>query len=633
MAAFLAVLAVALQQGLAGDTKWDALGAEARMRLGFELHTRRALMGGELPLWNPYHAAGRPHLADASTLAVYPPHVALRFLPIDTFFVASFVLHAAVFGVGAYLVGRQLGASRMPSVLASASVMLATILLPRPDLALSSSVYSTAWLPLIVALSLRSAGSSRAWPHAGLVAAAVMALTGAPPGRVYAIAAIACCYLYTAVWPERGAGRKALLTQAALLVGLSVGLSAFQLVPGLRLMATTAMAGGLARDDLRVRPAPEEAFRGERRLIMVLASSVDGHRTLSHCDEALDPSRVLPLGIPGVDAYGGTFLADYGRFANIALGSTEEPSRAPAALAASLRTDLLRFLNVGHLVSCSPVDVTRWNVVAEIDGASVAQARVSAPRAFWTCAPRRVSREELDYRLRHYRYDDTLTLRDAEPVITIRWAASLDPQARRGVETDLNIRPRMFIDGRTWQYDLLDSSRANLVRLVNHPSVEDTGGFDRGSLSLPPPSDPPSFEGPASEWLLGVDSCDELRAATIAQVDRADGHVDLMVDAPRDGLVFLSETYFADRTAHVDGTRVDPIKVNLAFTGIPVTAGVHRIELRASATSFWLGSGFTAMTAVFWGVGAWRTRVTRLAGPTASNAGKRIKFSIGQGGS
>ena len=234
------------------------------------------------------------------------------------------------------------------------------------------------------------------------------------------------------------------------------------------------------------------------------------------------------------------------------------------------------------------------------------------PRAFWTCAPRAVSREELDYRLRHYRYDDGMTLRDAEPVITIRWAESLDAQARGAAEAGLNIRPRTFVEGRTWQYDLLDASRASLRTLVNHPAVEDTGGFDRGSLSLPAATDPPSFDGAASEWLLGADGCDDLRAATIARLDRADGRVDLTIDAPGHGLVFLAETYSADRLATVDGVRVEAIEVNLAFTGVPVNAGVHRVELRASASWFWLGSGLTAVTVLAWIAGAWRTGAGRV---------------------
>ena len=606
LAACLAVVAVVLQLGVAGSAEWNDLGAEARMRLGFELQTRRALIDGELPLWNPYHAGGRPHLADAGTLAVYPPHVALRFLPIELFFVASFVLHAALFATGAYLVGRQLGASPLPSALASAGVMLATILLPRPDLALSSSVYATAWLPLIVALSLRSATARSMWPPPGLVIAAVMALSGAPPGRVYAVAAIASCYFYAAAFQAGAIGRTMLLKQSALLAVLVVGLAGFQLVPHLRLMTTTA--GGLAHDDVRERPAPEPVDGDEVPVVAALSRAADGGRTLSQCDEALDPSRLVPLGVPGVDAYGGLFPADYGRFANIALGRSADLSQAPAALAASLRSDLLRLLNAGYVVSCAPVDATRWDNVAQIGGISVGQARQTAPRAFWTCGARPVSRDEIDYRLRHYRYDDTFTLRDAEPVITIRWAADLDERTRLVIEADLNIRVRTFMEGRTWQYDLLDTSRANLARLVNHPRVEDTGGFDRGSLSLPPATEPPSFDGPASEWLLGAESCDEIRPATIARLDRADGHLDLTIDAPRDGLVFLSESYSPDRIATIDGTSVEPIKVNLAFTGIPIRAGVHRIELRASAASFWLGNGFTALTAVFWSVGTWRRR-------------------------
>ncbi len=346
-------------------------------------------------------------------------------------------------------------------------------------------------------------------------------------------------------------------------------------------------------------------------------ASAGEYRVLSQCDEALDPSRVLPLAIRGVDAYGGIFLADYGRFATIALDGTAEPSDAPLALGTTLRSDLLRVLNVGYLVTCTAVDAARWQVAADLDGGTLAETRFPAPRAFWTCAPRRVSREELDYRLRHYRYDETFTLRDADAIVTVRWAPGFDTPARRAAEAALKIRPRQLLEGRTWQYDLLDSSRAALGALVNHPAVEDTGGFDRGSLALPPATAPPSFDGPASEWLLGADECDDLRAATVARADRADGHVDLTVDAPSEGLVFVSETYFADRSAWVDGLRVDPIKVNLAFTGIPVTAGTHRIELRASAASFWLGSGLTAMTAVLWGTGTWWTRP---AGGSATHA-------------
>ena len=52
------------------------------------------------------------------------------------------------------------------------------------------------------------------------------------------------------------------------------------------------------------------------------------------------------------------------------------------------------------------------------------------------------------------------------------------------------------------------------------------------------------------------------------------------VNAPRDGIVFFSETYYPDRRAWVDGTRIPRMKVDLAFTAVRVPAGTHRIELQ-----------------------------------------------------
>jgi uncharacterized membrane protein YfhO len=42
------------------------------------------------------------------------------------------------------------------------------------------------------------------------------------------------------------------------------------------------------------------------------------------------------------------------------------------------------------------------------------------------------------------------------------------------------------------------------------------------------------------------------------------------------------------------------MKVNLAFTGILVPAGAHRIELRYDMRSFWWGTGLTVVTLFSW---------------------------------
>ena len=606
VAAVLLVLpAVALWRSDAG---WDAIGPAARMQLGFEVHTRRALAAGQLPLWNPYHLGGRPHLADPATLALYPPHVVLRFLPIDLFFGVSFLLHASVFGLGAYVVGRQLGASRLAALLAATGAMLATVVKPAADLPYSPVPYSVAWLPLIVGLTLRSIQRQGIRPSPMLVGAAVMALTGPPRGQAYTVAAIAACYLFAALSREPREGQaKRLLPQLACLACVAIGASAFQLVPHLRLWTTASRAGGLARDDVRAR-ATFDARAGRDRLLVAAGSLQPASRVASQCGEAIDGGRFLWLGVPTIDGYGGAFLADYGRLAAIVSETRTAPSRAPATLGAPIRSDLLALMNVGSMVGCSAPHPDLWEVVAKSDGAVLARARNVLPRAFWTCAPGRATREEVEDRLRTFRYDETLTLREANPVIHVRWAAAVDASARRDLEVALRLSPRRLVEGSTWQYDLFDASRANLGAIVNHPAVEDTAGFERGALTLPPPPEPRVFSGRRSEWVLGTEPCEDVRPASIELMDRADGRFVAAVEAPRDGLVFLSETYYAGRAAWLDGARVQPLKVNLAFTGIPVSAGTHRIELRADASSLWFGTGVTALTLIGWTVHGWLTQ-------------------------
>jgi hypothetical protein len=167
--------------------------------------------------------------------------------------------------------------------------------------------------------------------------------------------------------------------------------------------------------------------------------------------------------------------------------------------------------------------------------------------------------------------------------------------------------PQRDLGERTWQYELLDRSPATLTALVTHPFVEDTQGIDRGTSTLAPPA-LPEFDEPDSEWLLGGTPCDLIAPATVVSQDGVDGRTVVAVDAPRDGLVFLSETYDPDRRVLVDGRRVEPLKVNFAFTAVPVTAGIHRIDVRYDSSPFRIGAGVSLLTLTLWPLCEWRMR-------------------------
>ena len=73
-------------------------------------------------------------------------------------------------------------------------------------------------------------------------------------------------------------------------------------------------------------------------------------------------------------------------------------------------------------------------------------------------------------------------------------------------------------------------------------------------------------------------------------------------------MIFFSETYYPDRRAWVDGRRVARMKVNLTFTGVPVPAGTHRIDLQYDMRSFWWGTAASLVTLAVWMVSERRVR-------------------------
>ena len=64
--------------------------------------------------------------------------------------------------------------------------------------------------------------------------------------------------------------------------------------------------------------------------------------------------------------------------------------------------------------------------------------------------------------------------------------------------------------------------------------------------------------------------------------------------------MFLSEAFYPEREAFVDGRSVTPVRADLAFTAVPVPAGSHQVELRYTPTSFRMGLGLSVLTVIVW---------------------------------
>jgi hypothetical protein len=580
-------------------------GPAARVAMSWERVNQEALTEGTLPLWNPYQFGGRPHLANPEMLSLYPPHLVLRLLPLPLFFSFSFALHAWLAGAGTYLAARYMGVPRVSSMVASGAVLCTRLFVPIEDLAYSIDVYGLAWLPLAVACALRSADRDTWLPRPELVVVATLALIASALRPAPLLAAVIASYLFVAIWQSPPGRWRHLIAQPLILACLTVGLCAFQIVPTVRFRTT--MHGDLELlPDVSPRTLADGGSTQQHPEIAQAIRALDARgRLLSACDRAIDGADVVALGIPGVGGYGGFLLADYARFSNLVRGPQErmravfdgipEVARGPA------RMDLLKLLGVEYLVSCEPPESQRWALVTESRGVGVYRATSAAPRAFWTCAPLAVGREEMEYRLRRSSYDHHMALQPYV-IVNVRWPAGMADSDRARLEAQLHLAPHRDISDQTWEYNLLDRSPENIAAIVQHPLVEDTQGIDRGTLALLAPTTPmPAFDEPKSQWILGGNGCDAPPVtARILSQDRSDGTMTVDVDAPHDGMVFFSETYYPDRRAWVDGRRVARMKVNLTFTGVPVPAGTHRIDLQYDMRSFWWGTAVSLVTLVAW---------------------------------
>lgn len=228
-------------------------GIDAYIHQAWEVHTREALATSQLPQWDPYLFGGIPHLADIQMLVLYPPAMLLRWLEPAQFLSWMALLHVWIAGVGALVLGRVVGLSW----LAAAATALAAAF----GGSTASRLYnghllvldSVAWLPWALAFSILSVRRLRVLPHPGLVIVLVIQLlAGYPQGSLYTAGAVALYLLFSVAWPETpvtGAARWRPLAQLMVLGALTVGLSAFQLVPTMRLALETARTAGLPYAD------------------------------------------------------------------------------------------------------------------------------------------------------------------------------------------------------------------------------------------------------------------------------------------------------------------------------------------------------------------------------------------------
>jgi len=114
-------------------------------------------------------------------------------------------------------------------------------------------LYCAAWLPWALGLSIVSLRRASVWPHPALVVVlALQFLAGYVQGSFYLVGVVCLYYVYSVLWPESDSdfrSRTRALGQLVVVGVLSLGVSAFQLVPTARLVAQAARFAGIPYED------------------------------------------------------------------------------------------------------------------------------------------------------------------------------------------------------------------------------------------------------------------------------------------------------------------------------------------------------------------------------------------------
>ncbi len=188
--------------------------------------TAQELRHFRLPLWNPYSASGEPWLANPQTGVFYPPAWLFVVLPFATAYPLFLLLHIVLLGCGAFLLFSRFASARA-AFLGSVILMFCGPTLSLLDI--SNNLTAFAWIPLVLWCAL--ADVSPAWSGAFI---AMSFLAGEP--FLAAVGALLFALL-----------RRKQIVDVAL---TAIFLAGVQLAPFVAAVLGSDRAGSVAREEI-----------------------------------------------------------------------------------------------------------------------------------------------------------------------------------------------------------------------------------------------------------------------------------------------------------------------------------------------------------------------------------------------
>ena len=211
-----------------------------------------AVRAGDLPLWNPHLLMGAPFLADPQTALFYPPNWLFAVLPAGAAWGVLFPLRLVLSAVGAGLLARAVGASRLGALVAGIAYALCGQQITNEGLPIADA---GVWLPYLL-LGIHRTRQRPAVPAVLGVAFALafVVLAGNPESAVFIVLGALAFATFRLFEVSAVAPTRYVLALAAA-GALALGLAAVQWLP------TVEWITHLSRLD-RVVEAP---FTGEPR--------------------------------------------------------------------------------------------------------------------------------------------------------------------------------------------------------------------------------------------------------------------------------------------------------------------------------------------------------------------------------
>lgn len=244
---------------------------------------------GEIPLWNPHYAGGRPLAGDPLSALWYPPTHLVHLLSVRDYFLVSMIGHLVLAGLGMLLLGRvAFGLPRIPALVAAVAYMATPRLVAHLGAGHVTMAQAAAWLPWVALATWLTVRRPGRWTPMLALTLAALLLAGHPQIAYYGglMVAVVSIWLIVRRWLE--AGRSAASRSLAGLIAggvLAVLLASAHLLPMLELTRNSTRQSAVGTTDATTPwPAlkaiagvwmpsgvPHEAMFDPGRAILVLA--------------------------------------------------------------------------------------------------------------------------------------------------------------------------------------------------------------------------------------------------------------------------------------------------------------------------------------------------------------------------